>query len=66
MLGNIQAATTALKKRGVPVGEDLTAAWGVANPMRTFKMTTPNGVLVTLWGFIAARPTRASRAAKSR
>ncbi len=66
MLGNILAATTALKKRGVTVVKDLTAEWGEANAMRTFTMATPNGVHITLWGFATARAARAKVKPSSR
>jgi hypothetical protein len=66
MLGNIEAATAALTKRRVTVVQELTAEWGEANPMRTFKLTTPNGVLITLWGFVAARKSRAKGKATAR
>ncbi len=52
MLGNIAIATTALKRRGVTVVQDLKAEWGEENPMRTFKMKTPSGVVITLWGML--------------
>jgi hypothetical protein len=55
MLGNISEATTALKRRGVTVVQDLKAEWGEENPMRTFKMKSPSGVVITLWGFVAVK-----------
>lgn len=58
MLGNISEATTALKRRGVTVVQDLTAEWGSENPMRTFKMKSPSGVVITLWGFVATAKKR--------
>jgi hypothetical protein len=63
MLGNIRAATTALKRRGVTVVQDLTAEWGEQSPMRTFRMKTPNGILITLWGMVgkAGRPASSTR-----
>jgi len=55
MLGNISEASKALKRRGVTVVQDLKAEWGAENTMRAFKMKSPSGVVITLWGFVAVK-----------
>ncbi len=52
MIGNIQQAVAKLKRRGVTVVQDLNADWGEQNPMRTFKLKSPSGMVITLWGMV--------------
>jgi hypothetical protein len=42
------------------VVQDLKADWGEQSPMRTFKITSPSGVVITLWGMVkpGRKPTK--------
>lgn len=62
MIGNIGAAASALKRRRVEVVQDLKAEWGEDNPMRTFKLRTPSGMMITLWGPL--KPAKKARKAR--
>ncbi len=64
MLGNIAVAVAALKRRKVRIVQDLKAEWGEENPMRTCKLRTPSGMIITLWGFVkVGRKTVKAKAA---
>lgn len=55
MIGNITEAVAALKRRKVTVVQDLKADWGEQSPMRTFKLKSPSGVVITLWGMVKTK-----------
>ena len=66
MIGNIVAAVRQLKRRGVTVKQDLKAEWGEQSPMRTFRMSTPNGHVITLWGMVKVKTKKAKRPSATR
>lgn len=65
MLGNIAVAVAALKRRKVRIVQDLKAEWGEEHPMRTCKLRTPSGMIITLWGLVEVKKVKKEKAAKS-
>lgn len=66
MIGNITAAAAMLKRRGVTVVQDLKAEWGEQSPMRTFKLESPSGVVITLWGMSKQKQKQKRKRVKPR
>jgi hypothetical protein len=65
MLGNITVAAAELKRRGVRFVQELKAEWGEENPMRTCKLRTPSGMIITLWGSVAVGKKAGTKAASA-
>jgi catechol 2,3-dioxygenase-like lactoylglutathione lyase family enzyme len=63
MIGNISEAVAALKRRGVVPVQDLRAEWGEQSPMRTCRLRSPSGVVITLWGMV--KPKRKAKPRKT-
>jgi hypothetical protein len=66
MLGNIAVAAAALKRRGLRFAQELKAEWGDEHPMRTCKLRTPSGMIITLWGMVEVGKKSAKKVAKAK